>query len=182
MASFWHFQYTTAEHPTSPPLVGIQRPLTPLILPRDWLDPSTCYPSADLGDVDFQSNQLDLTSARPPSESLALSGLGIRNIDLDMDLTSFESSVSEVANIFDGAPMLPNLEDIREVNFETFSRIRSGNESRASFRNYSGSASLCGSPWSFSVLRAPELATNNFPTDFDSSFSEANTLRYHAFL
>ena len=133
-----------------------------MILPRDWLETGTSYPSADFGDVDvdFQSNHL-VTSARPSSDFFSLSGLGIRNLDLDVDLALLDNSVSEAADIFEEAPMSLNLEDVRNADFRIFSRNHSS--------------------WSVSSdLKAPDLATNDSSTDLDSNIStEASILVAH---
>lgn len=171
MASFWQYQdyfaKTVPEHSTSP---SLRRSLTPLILPPDWLEPSTSYSSADFAsDIDFQSNHLDLTFARPRSESLSLSGLGIRNLDLIMDC---DHSISEMANVFDGG--LPKPDNYYGVDLEIFSRNHSDNEFGTIFdvatHKSSESASICSSPWTFSGLKAPDVATDS-STDLNSSFS-----------
>jgi len=186
MASLWRHQdysaNTAPEHPASTSLVGVQRPLTPLILHRDWLEPSTYYSSANFGDDDFQSNHLDLTSARPPSDFYSLSGLGIRNLDLDMD-SSLIDNASDMIGIFNGARMLPN-HGVRKVDFEIFSPDRCDNEIDANFdvarHNSTGRTLLCGSSWSASVLNGSELGTNDSLTDLDSNISaEASHLVTH---
>jgi len=185
MASFWRHQdysaNTAPEHPAPTSLVGVQRPLTPLILPRDWLEPGTYYSSADFDDDDFQSNHLDLTSARLPSDFFSLSGLGIRNLDQDMDLSLIDNPASNVAGIFDGAPMPPN-HGVRKVDFEIFSQDRCNNEIDTHFdvAHNTGRTSLCGS-WSVSsILNASELTTNDSSTDLDSNVSaEASHLVVH---
>lgn len=167
MATRWQNQdystNTTFIHPPSPSFVSTQRPITPLILPCDWLD---SYPSDDFGaHLDFQSNLLDLSSARPVSDSLRLSGLGIRNLDLSMDLASFDNTVSEVADIFERGPMNPN-----ELDFQIVSRNRSKNNTMR--RDSSWNASRSGSPWFFPLALNVLDADDDSSTDLNSSSSE----------
>ena len=130
MASCWPYQDYTANSNlgvhASPPLINPMAP-TPLMLPRDWLEYSNCYPPGEYDDFDFQSNHLDLASSRPAPGSFSLTGLGIRNIDLAADLNALECNLPDVANTngptFCGDPHVPH-DDLHAFSIDPFENRR----------------------------------------------------------
>ncbi|KDR83401.1 hypothetical protein GALMADRAFT_638962 [Galerina marginata CBS 339.88] len=137
---------------------------TPLVLPRDW--PDNYYSPSN----DFQSNHLENAQLNSVSDS-PLSGLGIRNIELPKDCESRDCETFGTHGVYE-----QHIHELRHGHRNhRKDSIFVSQEVKSEFDGFNhGPDSTAGfnSSWSFSsILKAAEIAADNFASDMQSSFS-----------